>query len=96
MDIRLRSFIMYTQTKDRERFFLLLFNVYYFLFFLFLFHGTFLSNCSLLLDQNFLFTSKEESSQLKAIDFGLSDFVKPGLPLFIVYALSERFIYFLK
>lgn len=27
--------------------------------------------------ENFLFTSKEESAQLKAIDFGLSDFVKP-------------------
>ncbi|XP_041004047.1 CDPK-related kinase 5-like [Juglans microcarpa x Juglans regia] len=27
--------------------------------------------------ENFLFTSKDESSQLKAIDFGLSDFVKP-------------------
>ncbi|KAI0495867.1 hypothetical protein KFK09_022174 [Dendrobium nobile] len=27
--------------------------------------------------ENFLFTSKVESSQLKAIDFGLSDFVKP-------------------
>ncbi|KAL3833361.1 hypothetical protein ACJIZ3_008097 [Penstemon smallii] len=27
--------------------------------------------------ENFLFTSKEENSQLKAIDFGLSDFVKP-------------------
>lgn len=37
------------------------------------------SNCRVLLDQNFLFTSKEEDSTLKAIDFGLSDFVKPGL-----------------
>ncbi|KAL2348413.1 hypothetical protein Fmac_002413 [Flemingia macrophylla] len=27
--------------------------------------------------ENFLFTSKEENSKLKAIDFGLSDFVKP-------------------
>ncbi|KAK1649886.1 hypothetical protein QYE76_067691 [Lolium multiflorum] len=27
--------------------------------------------------ENFLFTSKDESSDLKAIDFGLSDFVKP-------------------
>ncbi|KAJ8770408.1 hypothetical protein K2173_015022 [Erythroxylum novogranatense] len=27
--------------------------------------------------ENFLFTSKEENSQLKAIDFGLSDYVKP-------------------
>ncbi|KAH7520145.1 hypothetical protein FEM48_Zijuj08G0113300 [Ziziphus jujuba var. spinosa] len=27
--------------------------------------------------ENFLFTSKEETSQLKAIDFGLSDFVRP-------------------
>lgn len=30
------------------------------------------------LDQNFLFTSKDENSKLKVIDFGLSDFVKPG------------------
>ncbi|KDO49132.1 hypothetical protein CISIN_1g007776mg [Citrus sinensis] len=27
--------------------------------------------------ENFLYTSKDESSQLKAIDFGLSDFVRP-------------------
>lgn len=27
--------------------------------------------------ENFLFTSKDENSQLKAIDFGLSDYVKP-------------------
>ncbi|XP_047310131.1 CDPK-related kinase 5-like [Impatiens glandulifera] len=27
--------------------------------------------------ENFLFTTKEENAQLKAIDFGLSDFVKP-------------------
>ncbi|KAJ0077046.1 hypothetical protein Patl1_36189 [Pistacia atlantica] len=27
--------------------------------------------------QNFLYTTKDESSQLKAIDFGLSDFVRP-------------------
>ncbi|KAJ9170728.1 hypothetical protein P3X46_018816 [Hevea brasiliensis] len=32
---------------------------------------------SYLLDQNFLFTSKDENSLLKAIDFGLSDFVRP-------------------
>ncbi|KAI7750289.1 hypothetical protein M8C21_018190 [Ambrosia artemisiifolia] len=32
--------------------------------------------------ENFLFTSKEEDSQLKAIDFGLSDFVKPAHPSF--------------
>ncbi|KAG5562052.1 hypothetical protein RHGRI_004934 [Rhododendron griersonianum] len=30
--------------------------------------------------QNFLFTSKDEHSPLKAIDFGLSDYVKPGHP----------------
>ncbi|KAK8558595.1 hypothetical protein V6N12_041896 [Hibiscus sabdariffa] len=28
--------------------------------------------------ENFLYTSKEENSQLKAIDFGLSDFVRPS------------------
>lgn len=33
---------------------------------------------SVFLVQNFLFTSKDENSTLKAIDFGLSDFVKPG------------------
>jgi len=27
-----------------------------------------------------LYTKKDESSELKAIDFGLSDFVRPGLP----------------
>ena len=39
------------------------------------------SACALiyLLDQNFLFVSRDEQSQLKAIDFGLSDFFKPGL-----------------
>lgn len=37
------------------------------------------SNDGLFLGQNFLFTSKEENSELKAIDFGLSDFVKPGI-----------------
>ncbi|XP_058186824.1 CDPK-related kinase 5-like [Rhododendron vialii] len=31
--------------------------------------------------ENFLFTSKEENSPLKAIDFGLSDFVKPDARL---------------
>ena len=28
--------------------------------------------------QNFLFTTKDDNAQLKAIDFGLSDFVRPG------------------
>jgi len=31
--------------------------------------------------QNFLFISKDEQAQLKAIDFGLSDFVKPVIHL---------------
>lgn len=45
-------------------------------------------DCSLILNesfsvfffhlQNFLFTTKDESSPLKAIDFGLSDYVRPG------------------
>lgn len=39
------------------------------------------SNFCLLFVQNFLFVSKDEDSSLKAIDFGLSDFVKPGLAL---------------
>lgn len=42
-----------------------------------------------LLDQNFLFTSKEENSQLKAIDFGLSDFVKPGFFFFNPLAFAN-------
>lgn len=28
--------------------------------------------------QNFLFVSKDEDAVMKAIDFGLSDFVRPG------------------
>jgi hypothetical protein len=37
--------------------------------------------------QNFLFTTKDEHAQLKAIDFGLSDFIKPGgyQPLITIY-----------
>lgn len=42
------------------------------------FYFMILSKCSCLLDQNFLFTTEDENSVLKAIDFGLSDFVKPG------------------
>ena len=34
-----------------------------------------LSGCFL---QNFLFTTKDEASPLKAIDFGLSDYARPG------------------
>lgn len=45
-------------------------------FFLSLMYGD-LCICSFLF-QNFLFSSKEENSPLKVIDFGLSDFVKPG------------------
>lgn len=29
--------------------------------------------------ENFLFSSKEDDSLLKLIDFGLSDFIKPGI-----------------
>lgn len=28
--------------------------------------------------QNFLFTKREEDAPMKVIDFGLSDFIKPG------------------
>ncbi|XP_042430262.1 CDPK-related protein kinase-like [Zingiber officinale] len=28
--------------------------------------------------ENFLFTTRDENAQMKLIDFGLSDFVKPG------------------
>lgn len=48
------------------------------------------SNYCELLDQNFLFTSKEENSPLKAIDFGLSDFVKPGLS-FVMHVVLLSF-----
>ena len=34
-------------------------------------------NCSVRV-QNFLYTTKEENAKLKVIDFGLSDFVRPG------------------
>lgn len=36
------------------------------------------TKCSCCVLQNFLFTTKDEHAQLKAIDFGLSDFIKPG------------------
>lgn len=29
-------------------------------------------------EQNFLFTSRSEDADMKLIDFGLSDFVRPG------------------
>lgn len=48
-------------------------------------------NFCFLMDQNFLFTSKDEDSSLKAIDFGLSDFVKPGLYFISVYFLKEYY-----
>ena len=32
------------------------------------------------MNQNFLFASKDKDAELKAIDFGLSDFVSPGTP----------------
>ena len=38
-----------------------------------------LENKHVLVEQNFLFNSKDEHADLKAIDFGLSDFVKPGV-----------------
>lgn len=39
---------------------------------------SFLVFFNFLLRQNFLFKSAEEDSSLKATDFGLSDFIKPG------------------
>ena len=38
-----------------------------------------IENKHVLLEQNFLFTSKDEHVDLKAIDFGLSDFVNPSV-----------------
>ncbi|XP_039010301.1 CDPK-related kinase 5 isoform X1 [Hibiscus syriacus] len=43
--------------------------------------------------ENFLFTSKDENSQLKAIDFGLSDFVKPGLYSIFFYLSSMLYLF---
>ncbi|XP_073293911.1 CDPK-related kinase 5-like isoform X1 [Primulina huaijiensis] len=42
--------------------------------------------------ENFLFTSKDENSLLKAIDFGLSDFVKPGSFYVIMFSLFQTFL----
>jgi hypothetical protein len=39
--------------------------------------------------QNFLFSSEDENSTLKAIDFGLSDYVKPGLAYCIRYIFVD-------
>lgn len=41
------------------------------------------------LPQNFLFSSEDENSTLKAIDFGLSDYVKPGLAYCLHYFPSD-------
>ena len=60
----------------------LLFSCFYFMI---------LSKCSYLMDQNFLFTTKDENSVLKAIDFGLSDFVRPGF----MSLLNESVLLFL-
>ncbi|KAI5317637.1 hypothetical protein L3X38_037344 [Prunus dulcis] len=38
--------------------------------------------------KNFLYSTKDENSQLKAIDFGLSDFAKPGLMVQIMAVLA--------
>ncbi|KAL2943121.1 CDPK-related kinase 5 [Bienertia sinuspersici] len=40
--------------------------------------------------ENFLFTSKDEDSSLKAIDFGLSDFVKPGSAYYVAPEVLHR------
>jgi len=34
--------------------------------------------CSVSIVQNFLFTSRSEDADMKLIDFGLSDFIRPG------------------
>ncbi|GAU31802.1 hypothetical protein TSUD_58040 [Trifolium subterraneum] len=39
--------------------------------------------------ENFLYTSKDESSELKAIDFGLSDFVRPEAKDFVQRLLNK-------
>nr|DAD29231.1 TPA_asm: hypothetical protein HUJ06_030699 [Nelumbo nucifera] len=40
--------------------------------------------------ENFLFSSKEGESQLKAIDFGLSDYVKPGSAYYVAPEVLHR------
>jgi hypothetical protein len=42
--------------------------------------------------QNFLFSSEDENSTLKAIDFGLSDYVKPGLTYYLCYIFADFYI----
>ncbi|XP_068636522.1 CDPK-related kinase 5-like isoform X1 [Aristolochia californica] len=44
--------------------------------------------------ENFLFMLKDENSQMKAIDFGLSDFVKPGLFCLAVILLLGKWCHF--
>ena len=41
--------------------------------------------------ENFLFVNEEEDAPLKAIDFGLSAFFKPGLPL--IDMKEENFVH---
>ena len=56
---------------------------------MFLGHLIQLSSC-----QNFLYASKDDNSPLKVIDFGLSDFVRPG-ELYLLYLGIDQvnFIY---
>lgn len=42
--------------------------------------------------ENFLFSSEEDDSHLKLIDFGLSDFIKPGMNMI---TSSYLFVYFM-
>ena len=38
--------------------------------------------------ENFLFANKKENSALKAIDFGLSIFFKPGMRLYFAFGVN--------
>ena len=44
----------------------------------------FVTNCYISLAQNFLFTTRDESAPMKLIDFGLSDFIRPGNVLIFI------------
>lgn len=43
--------------------------------------------------QNFLFTKRDENAPLKVIDFGLSDFIRPGKVSKFVYLILTTLIY---
>jgi hypothetical protein len=51
----------------------------------------FVTNCYISLAQNFLFTTRDESAPMKLIDFGLSDFIRPGNVLIFTLYMGHVF-----